>query len=145
MSTVRVEFHPETFEALFTETLQVYPGLAQALLEDFRLYKQTNKLPAYFGRDAPYVQPVAAFNARLMHIHLRFPPEQFPKHLPQIDRVCRKGAPDKDAALIYVRGWIDEDHYCLLGVLHPDAHAKARGEKIMRYLARLAQKFRDDN
>ncbi|WP_312480751.1 type II toxin-antitoxin system YafO family toxin [Stutzerimonas nitrititolerans] len=63
----------------------------------------------------------------------------------QPDRKCRKGAPHKDAALVYVRGELEESKYCILGVLYPDAHAKARADKIMRYLARLAKEWRDEN
>lgn len=80
-----------------------------------------------------------------MHIHIMLPPGLFPENLGQMDRTCRKGAPDKDAALVYVRGELEENHYCILGVLYPNAHAKAREEKTMRYLARLAQKFRDEH
>lgn len=60
-----------------------------------------------------------------MHIHLRLPSSLFPANLPQQDRVCRKGAPERDAALVYVRGELEENRYCIFGVFYPDAHAKA--------------------
>lgn len=140
MSAVIVEYHPATFEEFFSEPLKDFPTLAQDLMADFTMYKGADKLPSTFGRDAPYVQPHAAYRAHLMHIHLKLPPEEFPKRLPQIDRTCTR---KRDAALVYVRGELEENRYCILGVLYPNAHAKAREEKIMRYLARLAQEFRD--
>lgn len=53
-----------------------------------------------------------------MHIHLRLPPSLFPANLPQQDRVCRKGAPERDAALVYVRGELEDNRYCIFGVFY---------------------------
>lgn len=136
MGSVIAEFHPETFDAFFADPLKDFPSLADDLLADFILYKSTDQLPATFGRDAPYTEPWAAYNAGIMHIHLKLPPDSFPPKKPQIDRTT-------DTALVYVRGELEENRYLILAVLHPDAHAKAREEKIMRYLARLAKTFRD--
>src|SRR5690606_19989716 len=129
----------------FTGPLVAHPSLAEDILKDFIRYKSEGVLPSYFGCDVPYTQPQLAFNVNLMHIHLCLPPDSFPDKLPQPDRTCRKGAPHKDAALVYVRGELEESKYCILGVLYPDAHAKARADKIMRYLARLAKEWRDEN
>ncbi|OLU31465.1 hypothetical protein BVH03_08305 [Pseudomonas sp. PA15(2017)] len=145
MGNVTVGFHIATYDEFFAKPLTLFPTLAQDLLGDFLRYKGDGVLPSYFGCDVPYTQPQLAYNARLMHIHLCLPPDFFPPNLPQFDRKCRKGAPNKDAALVYVGGELDEDKYCLLGVLYPDAHSRAREEKVMRYLARLAKEFRDLN
>lgn len=140
MPSVIAEYHPDTFEEFFAEPLKDFPELADDLLADFVRYKSKDELPSTFGRDAPYIQPYAAYRAHLMHIHLKLPPEVFPERLPQIDRTCTK---KRDAALVYVRGELEENRYCIFGVLYPNAHAKAREEKVMRYLARMAQGFRD--
>ena len=145
MPKVFVTYHPDTYDEFFAEPLKAFPTLTQDLMSDFLMYKGTGQLPRYFGRDVPYTQPHAAFRAQLMHIHLRLPPSLFPANLPQQDRVCRKGAPERDAALVYVRGELEDNRYCIFGVFYPDAHAKAREEKTMRYLARLAQRFRDEH
>ncbi|WP_312452691.1 type II toxin-antitoxin system YafO family toxin [Stutzerimonas nitrititolerans] len=145
MGSVIAEFHPDSFEEFFTGPLVAHPSLAEDILKDFIRYKSEGVLPSYFGCDVPYTQPQLAFNVNLMHIHLCLPPDSFPDKLPQPDRKCRKGAPHKDAALVYVRGELEEGKYCILGVLYPDAHAKARADKIMRYLARLAKEWRDEN
>ncbi|WP_313324250.1 type II toxin-antitoxin system YafO family toxin [Stutzerimonas nitrititolerans] len=145
MGSVIAEFHPDTFEEFFTGPLVAHPSLAEDILKDFIRYKSEGVLPSYFGCDVPYTQPQLAFNVNLMHIHLCLPPDSFPDKLPQPDRKCRKGAPHKDAALVYVRGELEESKYRILGVLYPDAHAKARADKIMRYLARLAKEWRDEN
>lgn len=52
-------------------------------------------------------------------------------------------APDKDAALVYVQGELEEDRYCLLAILYPGAHQQARDNRTIPYLARLAQAFKD--
>tara|TARA_Y100000780_G_C13570543_1_gene372716 strand:+ start:683 stop:853 length:171 start_codon:yes stop_codon:yes gene_type:complete len=52
-------------------------------------------------------------------------------------------APDQDAALVYVQGELEEDHYCLLAILYPNAHQQARDNRTIAYLARLAQDFKD--
>lgn len=136
MGSVIAEYHPATFEAFFSEPLKDFPSLADDLLADFVHYKSMDQLPATFGRDAPYVEPWAAFDAGIMHIHLKLPPEFFPKKRPQFDRTT-------DTALVYVRGDLEDNRYMIFGVLHPNAHAQAREERIMRYLARLAKEFRD--
>ena len=140
MPAVIVEYHPDTFEEFFSEPLKDFPTLAEDLMADFATYVGPEQLPSTFGRDAPYTQPYAAFRAHLMHIHLKLPPEKFAEGVPQSDRTCSR---KQDAALVYVRGELEENRYCILGVLYPHAHAKAREEKIMRYLARLAQAYRD--
>ncbi|QQN20991.1 type II toxin-antitoxin system YafO family toxin [Pseudomonas cannabina] len=145
MAVISATFHPLSYVEFFGPLLADYPGLDTDILQAFTEYKATGRASGIIGRDAPYVEPYAAFRANLMHIHLKLPPGEFPKNLPQIDRVCRKGQPHKDAALVYVKGELEEYKYCLLAVLYPSGHAKAREEKIMRYLARLAQQFRDEN
>lgn len=145
MNQVTAEYHPDTYNEFFEQPLKDFPTLAENLKADFIRYKTLGDLPRYFGCDVPYTQPHMAFKAQLMHIHLRLPPNLFPSNLPQIDRKCKKGKPQDDAVLVYVRGELEDHRFCILGVLHPDGHAKAREEKLMRYLARLAQKFRDEN
>lgn len=145
MPAITAKYHPGTFREFFEDPLKDFPTLAEDLMADFTMYKGQGKLPRRFGRDVPYTQPHAAFRAQLMHIHLKLPPGLFPESLPQADRTCSRKLPDKDAALVYVRGELDESRYCILGVLYPNAHAMAREEKTMQYLARLAQKFRDEN
>jgi mRNA interferase YafO len=144
---INVEFHPDTYTELFEDILQTYPDLLQKLLRDFKRYKESDGtfLPKYFGRDAAYVEPHAAFKARLMHIHICLPPGSFQKGRPQNDRTCRTGEPARDAALVYVQGELEEDQYRLIAFLHPNAHSKAQDRQIMSYLARIAQTFRDQH
>lgn len=58
---------------------------------------------------------------------------------------CRTSEPDRDASLVYVRGLMDPDAYCLLAFLYPNAHELANEEPFMLWLARLAKQFRKDN
>ncbi|MNZ93026.1 mRNA interferase YafO [compost metagenome] len=144
---VEVSYHPVTFAEFFRPVDTDFPGLTAKLLSDFESYIQSNRqsIPRYFGRDAPYTQPSEALQACLMHIHIKLPPGSFPQDRAQFYRVCQKGRPGEDAALVYVQGELEEDKYVILAFLWPDAHGQARDRDLMRYLARLAKQFRDEN
>jgi mRNA interferase YafO len=133
-----VRIHPKTYAPLFSEVAKKFPGLIDALISDFKQYVETGIPADYFGRDVPYVEPAAAYSARLMHIHLRMPPGKFPQNRPQMDKTS-------DTALVYVQGEIEENQFCLLALFHPDAHDKARDARVMQWLARLAKEFRDQH
>lgn len=145
MPAVTVEIHPATKAEFFTQVLAAYPTLIRDLAADFEAYKGRGVLPSYFGCDVAYTEPTSAYNAHMMHIHLCLPPDHFKPNTPQFDRKCPMNAPHKDVALVYVRGELEENRFCILAVLHPNAHAKARDEKMMKYLARMAKDFRDKN
>lgn len=144
---VSVSINPHTRERFFSTVFDKSPNLERQLLSDFKVYKASRreKLPAYFGKDVPYIKPYAAEKVGLMHIHFCIPPDKFNESLPQSDRVCRKGNPDKDICLVYVQSEIDENVYSLLAILGPDAHEQARKLEIMNYLCRIAQDFIDKN
>lgn len=141
---IEVAFHPET-EHYFDSIDTTFPGFKQELLESFTDYIASGRevVPDCFGNDAPYTQPYGAFRAGLMHIHIAVPPTTLPRKRPQADRKCPMNAPDQDAALVYVQGELEEDHYCLLAILYPDAHQRASDNRTIPYLARLAQDFKD--
>lgn len=141
---ITVEFHPDT-EQYFQACEAAHPGLCAALQRDFERYIASDRddIPERFGRDAPYTQPHSALKAGLMHIHICLPPATFPRGRVQSYRTCPDGQPDRDAALVYVQGLFDENRYCLLAVLYPDAHGMARDRGTMNFLARLAQEYRD--
>lgn len=141
---IEVAFHPDT-EHYFDSIDSTFPGFKQELLESFTDYIASGRevVPDCFGNDAPYTQPYGAFRAGLMHIHIAVPPTTFPKKRPQADRKCPMNAPDQDAALVYVQGELEEDHYCLLAILFPNAHQQASDNRTIPYLARLAQDFKD--
>ncbi|TNH44503.1 hypothetical protein EP164_05550 [Photorhabdus luminescens subsp. sonorensis] len=107
--------------------------------------KENWRNPDYFGRDVDYTQPEAAYKSCMMHIHLCFPSDSFPKNRVQHYRTCKSNHPENDACLVYVRGLLEENKYSLLAIMHPDAHGKTRNPKIMSCLAKIAQDFRDNN
>lgn len=145
MSEIEVTFHPHTKSELFDTVLESYPTLAANLQRDLKIYLATGQLFPHFGKVEIYTQPPLAYAAKLWHMHLALPPDTFRATDSQMFRVCKKGKPGKDAALVYAQGLFEEHRYCILAVLHPDAHGKAREEKIMRFLAHLAKEFRDAN
>lgn len=144
---VNVEFNRHTFAELFAPVDLRYSKLSAKLKTDFTRYVASGRIdvPHYFGRDACYTQPAEALSACLMHIHIKLPPGSFPQNRAQYYRVCRDGRPGEDAALVYVQGELEEDSYQLLAFLWPDAHGQAKQRDLMRYLARIAKEFRDEN
>lgn len=122
-----------------------FGSIAEALIEDFRQYKRTGRLPDYFGCDQPYLNPPVCLSAKLQHIHLAVPPYEFPQRKPQRDRKCPQGAPERDAALVYVQGSFERDRYCLMGILYPNAHALAQVDAVIGSMAWEAKDWRDNN
>lgn len=142
-----VQYHPTTFAEYFEPLDARYPGLSAKLSDDFKVYMDSHQgiVPKYFGRDAPYMQPAEAEQAKISHIHIKLPPGYFRQDIAQYYRVCSWRHPREDAALVYARGYLEEHSYLLLAFLWPDAHALARDKSLMRYLAQLASEWRDQN
>lgn len=146
MEPVTVSFHSETYDRFFKPLESDHPQLMRALLEDFRRYQASMRedLPDYFGYDAEYGSPREIAGC-LEHIHLCIPPRKFPKYKKQFDRKCRKGDPENDVALVYTRGLLEPNRFCILGILVPDAHKQSNDNQLMLYLGRLARQFKYDN
>lgn len=145
MDDIEVYINEYTRKDFFDEIFLKYPELEIQLINDFKRYKSTGELPIYFGRDAPYIRPYSAEKACLMHIHLKIPPDSFPRDRVQYFRTHKQGDPEKDICLVYVQGLIEDHRYSLLAIIHPNAHEKARNYQLMDRLAQVAQKFRDNN
>ncbi len=47
-----------------------------------------------------------------------------------------------DIHLIYCQGALNDDHYCLLAILAPDAHDQERNRNIMYKLGQGAEQYR---
>ncbi|QFT84983.1 putative toxin YafO [Halomonas sp. THAF12] len=140
-----VHFHPES-EYLFDEVDAQHPGLKQALRDDFKAYVESDfdDRPARFGKFDLYTQPPWIRSLEVWHIHICMPPRSgFPSHLEQRRMVCRRDEPDRDAALVYVQGLIEEDEYCLLAMLYPRAHEEARNVRQMLWIGDMARDFRN--
>lgn len=140
-------FHPETFDLFFKPVDVKHSGLSDTLRNEFARYMDSERveLPSIFGKDVPYMQPIQAAQACMMHIHIKIPPATFPKNTPQHHRACQRGRPGEDAALIYVPGELYENRFLILAFFWPDAHGKAKDRATMKRLARLAKAWRDQN
>lgn len=140
-----VHFCSINFDLFFKDINSTHPRLLANLAEDFKSYIDSGRtqLPNYFGCDVAYIKPDSAYRQGLMHIHLAIPPVSFPKNKPQWDRKCPKN-PNTDAALVYTNGLYEEDHYVIIAVLFPGAHAKARRRETMEKLVASARAFREN-
>jgi len=105
---------------------------------DFKHYKE-DVIPAdYFGRDVPYDHPNTLPSVRgedLMHLHLAEGAQHWASRQAQYGRTS-------DHHLVYCQGFYKADHFLLMAILKPDAHAQARNNSIMSNLAVMAAKFR---
>lgn len=113
------------------------PAEQTDLMADFQQYKATGIPADYFGRDAPYDHPHTlprVRQAELQHLHL-IDPARYPARTPQYQRTS-------DDHLVYCPGFFQLNHYLLLAILMPSAHAAARDNSIMASLADLAERFR---
>lgn len=107
------------------------------LIDDFKSYKATGKLPDLFGRDVPYNFPFSVREAELQHIHVK---DATSKNW-HVQRISFNKT--SDTALIYCQGAIHSNCYLLITVLE-NAHQTYRSMPL--YLVELgdvAEKFRE--
>ena len=129
-----VHFHADS-EYLFDEVDAQHPGLKESLREDFKSCIESffDYRPPRFGKFDLYSWPASLRDLEIWHVHICMPPrEGFPANLEQRRMVCSKSEPERDACLVYVRGLIYENDYCLLAMLYPYAHQKAEEERRLR-------------
>ena len=110
----------------------------EQLAADFKRYKETGIPAACFGRDVPYDHTHTLPSVRsedLMHLHLAEGAQHWTGRQAQYNSTS-------DQHLVYCRGFYKTDHFLLMSILKPDAHAQARNNSIMSNLAIMAAKFR---
>ncbi|HEY0209503.1 type II toxin-antitoxin system YafO family toxin [Acerihabitans sp.] len=141
---ITVEYNVDSYEYYLSPVFLQFPGLDKTLLEDFRNYKATGKLPDYFGRDTAYDRPDDIQDSGLWHVHLSINGDRFitpPRHANLADPVVLQWYRTSDTALVYAKSLLDENSYSLIAVFTPPAHRKANDEDRMRRLADYARKF----
>jgi mRNA interferase YafO len=143
---VTVDYNTDSFEYYLSPVFVEFPSLRQSLLEDFIQYKETGKLPHYFGRDTAYDRPDDIQDSGLMHIHLELGDDKFeapPKHVDLSDPKTLQWYRRSDTSLVYAQAVSDENCYSLIAVFTPPAHTKAQNYDRMRILANYARIFSD--
>lgn len=128
------------FDAFFTAHPTIPLQLIDDLLRDFELYKRYGRKPAYFGRDCRYDRPESIISSEIYHIHLDLTSSTpFGGQRVQFRQVS-------DTALVYTRGYFNEDAYSILAILEPaHAMASAGNNALMRSFQRHADEFRNRN
>lgn len=127
---------------IFTGTIirsQLTDEELEALIHDFKAYKQGDGLPDTFGRDVAYDHPHTLSTVKqeeLHHLHLAQDPKDWTEHAVQFSRTS-------DVHLVYCRGFYDPDCYALLAILSPDAHQQSFDRDLMLKLTRAATHFRN--
>lgn len=108
------------------------------LVNDFRQYKETGRLPDTFGRDAlydhAYTYPLVKAE-QVAHIHMADGDHPWPVWQVQFKRTS-------DIHLVYCAGATHADCYLLIAILAPDAHQQARSNNVMAQIGRAAELFR---
>lgn len=128
------------FDAFFATHPSIPIQLIDDLLRDFELYKRYGRKPGYFDRDCRYDRPESIINSEIYHIHLdltsSIPFEGQPVQFRQVS----------DTALVYTRGYFNEEAYSILAILEPaHAMASAGNNALMRTFQRHADEFRNRN
>ncbi|RPH30468.1 hypothetical protein EHN07_02205 [Buttiauxella warmboldiae] len=141
---ITVDYNRDSYGYYLSPVFVQFPSLEKTLLEDFKLYKATGKLPDYFGRDTAYDRPNDIQDSGLWHIHLSLGNDKFkvnPKSRTATDQKTMQWNRTSDTALVYAKGLLDENSYSLIAVFTPSAHNKAKDYDRMRILAEYARKF----
>ncbi|AYN25778.1 hypothetical protein D8682_01530 [Buttiauxella sp. 3AFRM03] len=141
---ITVDYNRDSYDYYLSPVFVQFPSLEKTLLEDFKLYKATGKLPDYFGRDTAYDRPDDIQDSGLWHIHLSLGNDKFevnPKSGTATDQKTMQWNRTSDTALVYAKGLLDENSYSLIAVFTPPAHAKANNDDRMRILAGYARSF----
>jgi len=113
----------------------------QALLDDFRDYKEGKGLPSTFGRDVPYDFTHNRSVLELQHLHLNS--KGFPLHLVQFKRTS-------GFVLVYCPGFFDPQKFLLIAIIkHFDKRKPEEIENtdmdntLMAKLELIAEGFRN--
>lgn len=141
---ITVDYNRDSYGYYLSPVFVQFPSLEKTLLEDFKLYKATGKLPDYFGRDTAYDRPDDIQDSGLWHIHLTLENDEFkvnPKAGIATDQKTMQWNRTSDTALVYAKGLLDENSYSLIAVFTPPAHDKANNYDRMRILAGYARSF----
>lgn len=124
----------------FKESLS--PEKSQQLVDDFRDYKENNRLPTTFGRDAPYDFTHNRKTLELQHIHLKLK-GKFPIHLVQFRRTS-------GFVLVYCPGFFDRKKYLLISIIKhfnpnkpTDIKNTDRDNNFMAELEKIAERFQE--
>lgn len=141
---ITVDYNRDSYDYYLSPVFVQFPSLEKTLLEDFKLYKATGRLPDYFGRDTAYDRPDDIQDSGLWHIHLSLGNDEFkvdPNSRAVDDQKTIQWNRTSDTALVYARGLLDENSYSLIAVFTPPAHNKAKNYDRMRILAGYARGF----
>ena len=110
----------------------------EALVADFRHYKESGELPDTFGRDVgydhPHTYPLVKAE-QVAHIHLTDGEHPWPGRMLQFHRTS-------DIHLVYCPAASHRDVYLLIAVLAPDAHQQATDNNQMAKIGVIAEQFR---
>ncbi|MGV2880121.1 hypothetical protein D9O29_08910 [Pantoea vagans] len=140
---VTVTYNVKSYGFFFQPIFVEFPHLKQSLLDDFAVYKATNQLPHYFGRDTDYERPEDIIGSGLMHIHLGLHEKKLvTPQGKEIDSTTPQWDRTSDSALLYAQNLTDENQYSLIALFDPGAHKKAQDYERMRRLASYAHEFR---
>jgi len=122
------------------------------LISDFKAHKEGALIP-YFGREASYERPKSIIDSELLHIHILH--ESSRAYQVQRSAIrrgspkdpfglrCDMDKPEYDKALIYTRGFVNSNYFCVLDFFSGNAHELANSSGIMFALAKMANKFRE--
>lgn len=138
-----------TFHTRVLQELQQMGFSKDELEADLLKYFDRIKNPWYFGRDVRMDIPDSAIKAELWHMHLFTP--FFKDGSPRTEeqwkfegkRTCRQYYRTSDRWLIYTRGFMDSERYCVVGIADPTAHKSCNSPAYMDKFVQAAESFKN--
>lgn len=122
-SDLSVKIHPE-----------IVSDELRALGKDFRSYKQSGDSFRMFGRDVPFTEEPSLHQSNVWKVHV-LEVEEYEYHKSQYDNTTDR------FHLVYCQHPDYLNNYCLIHVLSPDAHQKARKREFVAVAERRAEEF----
>jgi len=123
-NVISVKIHPE-----LTENTKL-----NKLATDFKHYKKTGKSSPLFGRDSPFSEVAQLKNSNISKVHI-IQENHYKEHLSQYENTS------DHLHLIYCQHYLNENCFCIIHALSPDAHKEARKQEFISVALRRAEDF----
>lgn len=121
---VSVKIHPELAQSV----------LIQKLAKDFKAYKITGENTPLFGRDVPFSEVSELENSNISKVHI-IELDEYEEHRSQYQNKS------DSVHLIYCQHFMNDNSYCIIHVLSPQAHKLARTQEFISVAVRRAEEF----
>lgn len=120
-------------------SVKIHPDLAgneqiAKLAKSFKAYKKGGSNAPLFGRDVPFSEDPQLFKSNINKVHI-IEEGRYNANIKQYDNKSDL------LHLVYCRHFLDENQYCIIHALSPNAHSQARQQEFISVALKRAEKF----